>query len=379
MNRPSNDPRNNSKKRNGRKHSGYMDIYSDESKRKDEYVDIYSSEKKKSRGIRVSFAKVFSVLVFTILGTLGGLLIYVYNTLHSFNYDDLNGTGTSSTADDFENDELSDKIMNDSMVLNILLIGSDSVAANDNGRSDSLLVLSFNIKNKKIKITSIMRDTWVVIPGHGKDRINAAYSYGGAKLSIETVERNFGILIDRYAAVDFEGFSKIIDTLGGIDIDLTSSEVAYINRYSGDKHTLRGSGLTHLTGLQALHYSRNRNSSGSDYDRTERQRTVIKTVINTMKTANVAQITEIVATLGPTVTTNFKISEISRMAKNALTYLNYPIEEFSLPTDNNVRDETYDQKMVLVINDMIKTRSDLSAFIYEDIYTKSKLNQNVKS
>lgn len=341
----------------------YVDIYSNEPNKHEGYVDIYSSERKKEKKKnRISAAKVISFIFFAIIGVIGGLMLYAYNTLNSFNYDDLNSGNNQTIAT--ENDSGED-LLNDKMVLNVMLIGSDSMSVGDHGRSDSLLVMSLDIRHKKIKITSLMRDIWVNIPGHGKDRFNAAYAYGGPKLTIETIQKNFGIYIDRYAVVDFDGFSKIIDALGGIDIELTATECAYINTYSGDKHTLKGSGVKHLTGLQALHYSRDRNSIGSDYDRTERQRNVIKTVINKMKTANLAQITEIISTIGPMITTNFKPSEISRLAASSLTYLNYPLEEFRLPTDDNVRNETYDQKMVLVINDMVKAKSDLSQFIYE--------------
>ncbi len=348
----------------------YIDIYSNEPHKHDGYVDIYSSERKKERKkSKVSAAKVFSFIFFMIIGMIGALMLYAYHTLHSFNYDDLGANnGNETAAEEFD---LNGKLLNDKMVLNVMLIGSDSMSVGGRGRSDSLLILSFDIRHKKIKITSLMRDIWVTIPGHGKDRINAAYAYGGPKLSIETIERNFGVHIDRYAVVDFDGFSKIIDALGGIDLELTASECAYINTYSKDKHTLRGSGVKHLTGLQALHYSRDRNSTGSDYDRTDRQRNVIKAVISQLKTANAAQITEIITTIGPMVTTNFKTSEISRLATGSMTYLNYPLEEFRLPTNDNVRDETYSQKMVLVINDMAKAQSDLSQFIYEKSMEKT--------
>jgi LCP family protein required for cell wall assembly len=325
------------------------------------YVDIYSSGKKKKR--RISAAKVISFIFFTIIGAIGGLMLYAYHTLNSFNYDDLGSTDSNTTAKDDSNDDL----LNDKMILNIMLIGSDSMSVGDHGRSDSLLILSLDIRHKKIKVTSLMRDTWVNIPGYGNDRLNAAYAYGGAKLTIETIQKNFGIYIDRYAIVDFDGFSNIIDTLGGIDLELTSSECTYINTYSGDKHTLKGAGLKHLTGLQALHYSRDRNSIGSDYDRTSRQRNVIRAVIDKLRTANVAQIAEITPGIAQILKqgTNIKPQEMSRLAVNSPTYLHFPLEEFRIPTDDNVSNKTIDQKMVLVINDMAKARSDLSKFIYE--------------
>lgn len=340
----------------------YYDIYSENPNKHDGYVDIYSSERRieKIRNRR-AVLKAFYTLFFVILGVIGGLMIYAYRTLNSFNYQDLADSDNNVVMQDSDGNDL----INDKMVLNIMLIGSDSMSTGDHGRSDSLLILSLDIRHKKIKVTSLMRDIWLTIPGYGKDRFNAAYAFGGPKLTIETIEKNFGIYIDKYAVVDFEGFSNIINALGGIDLELTSSECSYINKYSGDPHVLRGSGVKHLTGLQALHYSRDRNSIGSDYDRTSRQRNVIKAVIGKLKTANIAQITDLISKIGPMVTTDLKTAEISRLATKSLTYLNYPLEEFRLPTDDNVRNETYSQKMVLVINDMSKAKKDLLNFIYE--------------
>lgn len=328
------------------------------------YVDIYSSERKKEkkRG-RIPILRIFSFVLFLVIGIIGAGMIYAYTTLKSFNYQEIDSSNKTETPDSIY---LEDGIINDNMVLNTLLIGSDSMSAGDGGRSDSLLIVSLNIRNKKLKVTSIMRDTWVNIPGYGKDRMNAAYAYGGPKLTIETIQKNFGVLIDRYICVDFEGFCKIIDTLGGIDIELTAKECSYINTYSGDKHILKGAGMKHLTGLQALHHSRNRNSIGSDYDRTSRQRDVIRCTIESLKKSNATKITEMISTLAPLVTTNFKTSEITRLALNCTEYLNFPMEEFRIPTDDNVKNEIYDQKMVLVIRDIKKAKSELKNFIYEN-------------
>ncbi len=338
------------------RHDEYDDIYSsDERTPRKNYVDIYSSERRKdSLPNRVKWTKALTFTFFLMLGIIGCLMLYAYKTLHSFNYD-----GNPVVVEE------QDDLVNDSMVLNVLLIGSDSMSVGDGGRSDSMILLSLDARHKKIKLTSLMRDLWVTIPGHGQDRLNASYAFGGPQLTIETIARNFGILVDRYAVVDFEGFLKIIDILGGVDLELTADECAYINKYSQDKHTLRGSGLKHLTGLQALHYSRDRNSIGSDYDRTSRQRNLLKALVSQMKNANIAQITEALSQIGPLVTTNFKTNEVSRMATHAMAYLKYPVEEFRLPTDDNVRNETYSGKMVLVINNTAKAKQDIYNFIYE--------------
>lgn len=340
------------------KRSSHNDIYNDGFSNKSNYVDIYSSDRKKKTGI--SIKKVFMSIFFVILGLIGSAMIYAYHMLHSFNYEEIDSDPNEVLTDDF-----GDSLINDSQILNVMLIGSDSMSTGDHGRSDSLMILSLDVKNHKIKVTSLMRDIWINIPGHGYDRLNAAYAFGGAKLTIETVEKTFGLRVDRYAIVDFEGFSNIIDTLGGIDLELTSDECIYINTYSGDKNTLKGKGMKHLTGLQALHYSRDRNSKGSDYDRTSRQRNVIRAIIAKLRNANLKQITELIPAIAPLITTNFKTSEISRLAANSLNYLKYDLEEFRLPTNDNVKNETISQKMVLVIPDIAKARYDFLKFIYE--------------
>ena len=335
------------------------------------YIDIYSSERKKeTRSFRISLSRILFCIFFVCIGLIGSMMIYAYMTLRSFNYetDFITQEDNINIQDNLNTEDLnSSNLINDNMILNVLLIGSDSMSVGDGGRSDSILILSVNMRTKKIKITSIMRDTWVSIPGHSKDRINASYAYGGCKSVIDTIHRNFGIYIDRYACVDFAGFSEIIDSIGGIDMYLTEQECSYINKYSENKNNVLkiSSGVKHLTGTQALQHARNRNSIGSDYDRTTRQRQVIKSVIEKMKSANITEITNLVSKLAPIVTTNFKQSEIGRLVLKALEYLKYNIEEFRIPTDDNVRNEIYSQKMVLVINNMSKVIEDLKKFIYE--------------
>jgi LCP family protein required for cell wall assembly len=322
------------------------------------YVDICSIEEKKSR--RWHIVKIFSAIFFVIVGIIGCGMVYIYIVINSFNYDDL------SSGNDNYTTEISDNQSDTgNMILNVLLLGIDGVSKGDKGRSDSILIVSLNLRHKKIKIASIMRDTWVKIPGYSNDRINSAYSLGGPKLTIDTVERNFGIGIDRYVSVNFDEFSKVVDNFGGIDIKLTASEVAYINANAADKQKLKGSGIKHLSGSQTLQYARDRDSPGSDYDRTERQRNVIVAGINELKRANLLQFTKIVSDIAPMVTTNFKISEITKLSGNASTYLDFETEQFRIPSDDNVESKTIDQKMVLVIKDLGKAKKDLDEFIYE--------------
>ncbi|MDR1627685.1 MAG: LCP family protein [Oscillospiraceae bacterium] len=312
----------------------------------------------KKRTAKKNISEKYFILFFAVIGAIGCGMIYIYNVINSFNYDDLSSDSDNDTT------EISDNQSDaDNMVLNVLLLGIDGVSKGDKGRSDSILIVSLNRRHKKIKIASIMRDTWVKIPGYSNDRINSAYSLGGPKLTIDTVERNFGIGIDRYVSVNFDEFSKVVDNLGGIDIELTASEIAYINAHAADKQKLKGSGTQHLSGSQTLQYARDRDSPGSDYDRTERQRNIIVAGINKLKQANLLQLTKIVSDIAPMVTTNFKTSEITQLSSNALTYLDFETEQFRIPSDDNVESKTIDQKMVLVIKDLGKAKKDLRKFL----------------
>ena len=184
------------------------------------------------------------------------------------------------------------ELLSDKDVVNILLIGTDARAVDESARSDVMMLVSMNRESKKLVMTSLMRDIYTDIPGYGSNRLNAAYAFGGAELLIETLEADFGIRIDNYAAVDFFDFAGVIDVMGGVDLELTTAEVDFINEqtYSGEQAQLgvgtgsvylnySSDGWYHLNGSQTLAHCRNRSSAGSDFDRTGRQRAVLYAAI----------------------------------------------------------------------------------------------------
>ena len=327
-------------------------------------VDISSgaSQKKrkptKKRGAIIA-VKVISYVLSSIF-LLAGLVIvvgysYYTNTLNKINYKDLDNKVV--VTPDKNNEESEDKepeilvldyergdLLSDPYVLNIMLFGADQYG--NEGLSDSMILLSIDNRHEKIKMTSFLRDTYISIPGHWSSKLNAAYAYGGAELSIATIESNYGIRVDRYAIVNFETFKEIVDIMGGVDIELTQDEIYYIN----DQITQNGQseylpwdtqeGIVHLNGQQALWYSRNRGGyvngteySGSDWDRVERQRKFLNAVIDDMSSASLTELVDIVNAVGPNVTTNIKNSELTSLVAGAPNYLKYKVEQVSIPTD----------------------------------------------
>ena len=244
-------------------------------------------------------------------------------------------------------------------VKNILLIGTDARSSDEDGRSDSMIVLSINSKKNRIVMTSILRDSYVEIPGHGSNRINAAYSYGQEDLLIQTIEQNFKIPIDAYVKVDFFSFIDIVDAVGGVEIDVSEEEMKWVNAYLNETNELLGAefgdgyltsaGTQTLTGKQALSYARIR-YIGTDFQRTERQREIITAVMSKAKTMGPAAITKLMDSILPNVKTNMKHSELTLLAMKSVLYMGYDMQQIHLPADGTWKNATISGMSVLQLD-----------------------------
>lgn len=381
----------------------------DSKQKKDEsLIDISSgTQRRRIYNKKGRIVRIVCVVLSVIFLISGSGMIYYYSLLNSLNYEPSDDDSTKSTVESTVPDELmGDKtqlsltegeLLQNSKVLNVMLFGEENMGGSKFGRSDTMIMMSIDNVHKKLKLTSFQRDTFVYIPGYGYYKLNASYSFGGAKLAIKTIETNFGIKIDRYAVVDFDSFKKIIDTLGGIDMELTEDEITYINyQMYKNKQTDEWSlikdapGIVHLTGQQALWYARNRGLDrnedgneigldGDDWDRTSRQRKLIEKLFSDFKKADLSQIISIVGSVGPLVTTNLKKDEITRLVSHALKYLQYESVQYSIPSEGLWY---YDDKTVLSdgtvtstikFSDLQKQRVVLAENIYEELFsTKSE-------
>ena len=240
---------------------------------KSDFVDISSNKQVKKLYNKKGRLKRILCLVFSIIFLLGGGgMLYYYSFLDTLNFKELDDTNNNTAAtnssvapleSDATNLSLSEgALLQNSKELNVMLFGEDNSKGDKHGRSDTMIMMTIDNNHKKLKLTSFQRDTYVYIPGYGYDKLNASYNYGGAKLSIQTIEANFGIKVDRYAVVDFDSFKKIIDTLGGIDMEVTQDEIDYINyqMYKNNQADARTTitdapGTVHLNGQEALWFA----------------------------------------------------------------------------------------------------------------------------
>ena len=231
-----------------------------------------------------------------------------------------------------------------SYVKSILILGSDSRSSDDSGRSDSMILLSLNSATNEMTTTSFMRDCYVEIPNYGWNKLNAAFAYGGAELLMETIEHNFGVRIDNYVSVDFLSFASIIDSVGGIDVDISDAEaeeinnilISEVNELVGDDRMadlLSGGGRLHLIGKQALSYARIRNGGNSDFERTERQRRVIELMTQKLKSFNPQILPNIATNVIPDVSTNMSTAELYLYSLRLPFALGYDHKQIQIPVD----------------------------------------------
>lgn len=240
-------------------------------------------------------------------------------------------------------------------LLNILLIGQDAREGDTQARSDSMILCSYNKKTNKLTMTSFLRDLYVEIPGHGRNRINAAYSFGGTKLLKKTLEHNFGLYVDGSLEVDFAHFSEIIDHLGGVEIQLRQDEADTINQQTGSSLQ---EGLQRLDGFQALTYSRIRNLDiDGDFSRTDRQRKVMSALVDAFRDIRITELTSLLNDLLPMITTDLNPGQILFCALEVVPSLS-AMETVSqrIPIDGSAADQTVDGMSVLVADMAVQRR-----------------------
>lgn len=213
----------------------------------------------------------------------------------------------------------------------IAIFGVDSRTAElgKGNRSDSVMIASIDNKTKDVKLVSIFRDTLVEIEGHGYDKLAHAYSFGGPELAVNTLNANFDLHITDFITINFNVAEKVIDLLGGVTVDIASDEVKWVNGYvrslaaeGADVKVayINGPGEQTLTGSQAVAYTRIRYTSGGDYKRAKRQRTIINAAVNKAKGQDPLTINSIVESVSSEIYTNLTSADILSIMKDIFSY-----------------------------------------------------------
>lgn len=242
----------------------------------------------------------------------------------------------------------------------LLLIGIDARPGEETGRSDTMIIVSIDPEGNVIKLTSIMRDLYVEIPGHKNNRINSAYVFGGAELLMATIEENFGIHVENYIAVNFSMLGALIDSIGGLVLtveddyymDRINAVIKQDNRVLGiDRNDglLTKSGEQLMTGKQAQAYARYRyGTADGDFGRTVRQREVITKIFEKLSEMTVIELMSLVVENAGSIYTNITVNDLASYAPVLISMKDAEIKELRLPIDGGYYSDTVAGMSVLV-------------------------------
>jgi LCP family protein required for cell wall assembly len=271
---------------------------------------------------------------------------------------------------------INEGIAANSKITNIALFGIDTRDGDyGNSLADTIMVATLDTEHNKIKLSSIMRDTYVSIPGKSYNKINASYAYGGPELAIKTLNTNFDLNITDFVTVNFEALEKIINSLGGIEITVESYEVNELNRILDDLNRraddnvahISSSGTQVLNGRQAVAYSRIRKVGNADYERTERQRTVLEKVLNSvLKDRSITKAMSFADSLLPYVQTSLSRGEIMSLGTKVMTSGTTDMVDTRLPLDEYSKGGLFGGVYYLKPMTLVDNAKHLHEFIYEN-------------
>lgn len=317
----------------------------------------------KTKKTVISIVAVLLVLLIIALSTFFIVFKYRYNGMFGISGEEL-GVTTENLPEG---------------VTNIALFGVDSRANKFKGNTDSIMVLSVDTVHNKIKITSVMRDSLVNIKGYSPYKINSAYAKGGPSLAINTLNTNFGLNITEYATINFSGMSKIIDAVGGIEVELTNAEVKDANihiKYMAQEQDveatyIKKSGKQLLNGLQAVSFSRIRHVAtvdgvNNDYGRTDRQRLVMNQLFNKALTLSPGELTKLVKTCLPYLETSLDYFEIIKLA-GILMVDGIQFSQMRIPQQDYVISGMSVRGGSTVYYNLNYAKDVLHAYIYDDM------------
>lgn len=203
---------------------------------------------------------------------------------------------------------------------NIVVLGVDTrdMSKYEGSRTDSIIIVSINKKTNDINLISVYRDSYLDIQDIGFDKVTHAFAYGGPERTINTLNRNLDLNISDFAALNFRTVQKIVDDVGGIEVDVSDEEMAEMNKFipgtarylKSDYSLIETAGIQQLDGVQAVAYSRIRHIEGGDYKRTERMRTVLKAVFEQVKTMGLSDLNKMMDDIMPEISTNMTTKDI---------------------------------------------------------------------
>lgn len=333
-------------------------------------------KKKKHRFIKVAglTAVALLIIIALIIGTKGGRRI-LYRSASDFIYNNMDNEDIiKEYQEEGDNKHYADAIRHEDYITNYLIFGIEEFGGARN--TDSMMIASINTKDDTLKLTSLLRDSYVEIPDHKANKLNSAYAKGGARMLVDTIELNYKIQIDGYVSVDFKSFEKIVDLLGGVTIELGEEEAEYLNttNYISEKSNRNvKAGVNKLNGNQVMGYCRVRKvktlgGANNDYGRIVRQQRALKAIIDSYKSPkNLFKILSVTRESLGYVTTNLTQSQIEKAMEDIIENRIKTLDTFRIPVDGTFdAPKKYNGIGYPLVLDWDVNRIELYKFIFHD-------------
>ncbi|ABS61055.1 LCP family protein [Fervidobacterium nodosum] len=297
--------------------------------------------------------KVFTGILISVgVATLVGIIYlnYLFSKIkftNTFSPEDVGVQNTQNSKIYGVTSEIDKRKISNSQQLMVAVFGVDKRIGYEIPRSDTIMIVALDQKNKTIKIVSVMRDILVEIPNYGKEKLNSAYALGGPKLAITVLNKILGLSITKYVSIDFKTFEKIVDSIGGVDVEIKDYEVEQfnistreLNRVNGGvpAETIQEPGVYRLNGRQALAYARIRYAGNGDFERTSRQRYLLSKIFEKVKTLPIDKKMYLIEIIFENIETNIRPSELLSLALINIT--NYKLETFRIPVSGFFEETT---------------------------------------
>ncbi|MDK0796562.1 LCP family protein [Clostridium perfringens] len=300
----------------------------------------------KIKNLKIKY--IILALILVILGLIGASTYYINSKINKVQKVEVNKDNLSIDKAQVEEEK---------HIKNIALFGIDAPKGKA-GRSDAIMILTLDEEHKVMKLTSIMRDSYVDIPGHGDDKITHAYAFGGPELAMKTLNENFKVNVEDFMAVNFTSLPEIIDKLGGVKINIIPEEIHHIPGITSPGEQV-------LNGAEALAYSRIRYATGGDYKRTERQRVVLEAVFEKLKSTPTKEYPSLIDDFLPYVETNMSSMDMIKLATDVAPLVKGNLETARFPLDGYC-----DGKMIngvwYLVYDRQATLNQIQKYIYDN-------------
>ncbi len=284
---------------------------------------------------------------------------------------DNNQTDSDEVTDDIEDEtEFNSKEPENNEPINVLLIGVDT-ADDEPARTDTIMVAQYNPKTGDAKLASIMRDTYVEIPGYRDNKINASFFLGGPDLLRQTLEHNFGLDLHYYAMVNFDGFIEVVDTIApnGVEVDVENRMYYSVGNTVIDFQP----GLQTFDGHDALNYVRFRSDRNNDFGRVERQQEMLSILKDELLTlSGITRVPRLVGSLEPYINTNLRTTRILSLGRDFLLNPVDDIDTLRIPVQNGYTDKHYSHAGAVLELDFEKNREAITSFFSESSATLAK-------